>query len=41
MNTTEKITENTKKDEGLIGNEKIEEAIDALQQEAKNYWLTR
>lgn len=29
MNTTE----NTKKDEGLIGNEKIEEAIDALQQE--------
>lgn len=33
MNTTEKITENTKKDEGLIGNEKIEEAIAALQQE--------
>ena len=29
MNTTE----NTKKDEGLIGNEKIEEAIAALQQE--------
>ena len=29
MNTTE----NTKKDEGLIGNEKIEEAIVALQQE--------
>ena len=26
-------TENTKKDEGLIGNEKIEEAIAALQQE--------
>ena len=29
MNTTE----NTKKDEGLIGKEKIEEAIAALQQE--------
>ena len=39
MNTTEKITENTKKDEGLIGNEKIEEAIAALQQEPSEEML--
>ncbi len=35
MNTTE----NTKKDEGLIGNEKIEEAIVALQQEPSEEML--
>ncbi len=35
MNTTE----NTKKDEGLIGNEKIEEAIAALQQEPSEEML--
>ena len=35
MNTTE----NTKKDEGLIGNEKIEEAIAALQQELSEEML--
>ena len=32
-------TENTKKDEGLIGNEKIEEAIVALQQEPSEEML--